>query len=703
MSQVQGQPTDVQIRWVSKLLGLTISPHPGRSADQSRPANGAATQPEPAGGGPAPGARQTAGKQPQFKLTSITIAPEKATIEGGGHLQFIATGQISNGFTDAPDQDLTKQVVWRSSEAAIRIDAKTGLASADRVSATATITATHQSTGVSGSTEVSVAAPNAEPDLVAITIAPLEPSVSFPNDELSSLQKQFSATGHYADKSYRDLTRQVEWASSNAWLLTIDQTGLATIMADTAVAIVSATDKAGEAKGAALGASTKVTISAPTVTSIAIEPTITSLNINDEQQFSATVTFSDGSTKKGADLAVWTADFYTILRVDSHTGLATSYGPGEATLTATRKGKSASMRINVVDRHVVDTEFGEVTYRVGAELTMLPAIATVKQTHEGAKALIPGMNSARAELAAFDKEIGSVQDVVKSVSETTNTSPDAQQDAAITKSMRTGSKALLNNLTQAKRSLNTAYENLLFTNMEIKAADDDSKARELAFEAKEMAERTHALAELVSAAIEGAVATVHGESLGLAKPIWDTASVFFASFDQQEKDLVEQSNRLFDEADGLRWIEGVMKFAAVKVEIKDLVDSMPSLEKDVDQAKHDFEAEQKTADRKFDDVSKPGSFQYKTLKAASDQAQKTADLSRDAETAAGQATDAANWLIHTSETTFLGDGDQDQMDLAANKTTANRFISAAQTMSRDAAASRQYAEALMRLSTASSS
>jgi uncharacterized protein YjdB len=144
-------------------------------------------------------------------LVSIAITPADQTIDIGASLELTATGT----FSDGTEIDLTTQVAWTTSDAALAT-VTDELGSNGVVTAvaagTATITASLGTVGtISGTTTVVVNDPNAVV-LVSIAVTAAGDVTSVP----LGLTVQLTATGTYGDGSTADITDQVTWASSNA-------------------------------------------------------------------------------------------------------------------------------------------------------------------------------------------------------------------------------------------------------------------------------------------------------------------------------------------------------------------------------------------------------------------------------------------------------------------------------------------------------
>ncbi len=141
---------------------------------------------------------------------------------------------------------------------------------------------------MTGSTTLTVLPPT----LVSIAVTPASPSVA------AGLTQQFTATGTYTDGSTQNLTTQVTWASTNAAAATIGATtGLATTVA-VGTTTISAT------LGARSG-STTLTVLAALLNSIAVTPASPSVAAGLTQQFTATGTYSDGSTQNLTTQVTW--------------------------------------------------------------------------------------------------------------------------------------------------------------------------------------------------------------------------------------------------------------------------------------------------------------------------------------------------------------------------------------------------------------
>ena len=213
----------------------------------------------------------------------------------------------------------------------------------------------------------------AVPTLVSIAVTPGSATIGV------NATQQFTATGTFSDNSTKDVTTQSAWTSSNTATATVGAaTGLATGVAGGGPVTITATD--GTIKGTA-----QLTVSSgPTLKSIAVTPSTSNIAVNGTQQFTATGTFSDNSTKDVTTQSVWKSSNTEVATVGAGTGLATGVGVGgPVTITATDAGISGTAMLTVANVPFTLTinpppggVFGPVapggTLPVGVILTAIP-------------------------------------------------------------------------------------------------------------------------------------------------------------------------------------------------------------------------------------------------------------------------------------------------------------------------------------------
>ena len=265
------------------------------------------------------------------KLNSVTVTPAGQTIPEGTTLQFTATGNYSDGST----ADLTSQATWSSTDQTIATIVPGGLATAANFNTgTTTIQATYNpGTGnVTGSTGLTVG-PAA---LASISVTPRNPQVP------KGTPQPFTATGFYTNGTTAPITNTVTWSSSDMTKATINNTGLASTLAQgstTISAILSGkTD------------STTLTIGPPAVTQVQVSPANPgTIPLGTTLQFQAIAYFTDLTsqdvTSNGG--TTWMSNNQAVATVNA-TGLASSVSQGNnVQITAAYGGQSGAGTISV--------------------------------------------------------------------------------------------------------------------------------------------------------------------------------------------------------------------------------------------------------------------------------------------------------------------------------------------------------------------
>jgi hypothetical protein len=288
-------------------------------------------------------------------LVSIEVSPAVPSISNGSTQQFSATGL----YTDDSTLDLTDQVTWSSSEGAVatlsNAAGSRGLATSTAVGDT---TVSASTDGVTGATTLTVTASV----LVAIDVAPATPSVA------NGLTQQFTATGNYTDSSTQDITASVTWASSDTAVATVSNAAVTKGLASTGglgTTTVSATS------GGMSGAAT-LTVTDATLVSIEVTPSAPSVTSGLTQQFSATGTYTDGTTQDLTAAVTWASSDGAVATVSNavgSNGLATTGSPGSASLSATSGGVSGAATLAVTDAALVWIDVTPLAPSVASGLT----------------------------------------------------------------------------------------------------------------------------------------------------------------------------------------------------------------------------------------------------------------------------------------------------------------------------------------------
>ena len=164
--------------------------------------------------------------------------------------------------------------------------------------------------------------------LVSIILSPT--STSFAD----GTTVQFMATGTFSDGSSQNLTSQVVWSSSNAQVLTISTSGLASGNGVGNVQIWASSNGVSAYSGT-------IQVTQAVLTGIVLTPSSAQIAKGTSQQFTATGQFTDGTTQNLSSNVTWISSNPTVVTI-SATGLATATGIGTAQITALFGGQSAS-------------------------------------------------------------------------------------------------------------------------------------------------------------------------------------------------------------------------------------------------------------------------------------------------------------------------------------------------------------------------
>ncbi|HKR09473.1 MAG TPA: Ig-like domain-containing protein [Gemmatimonadaceae bacterium] len=256
---------------------------------------------------------------PPAPVATVSVAPANASVVIGGAQQLSAVTKDSAGNT------LTgRSVSWASDNSVAAVDTSgrvTGMAAG-----TATITATSE--GKSGSDVVTVT----DVPVATVSVSPSSANIPFRGtQQLSAVTK---------DGSGNVLTgRAVTWASGNTGIASVNaSTGLVTAVGSGGPVSITATSegKTGNAS---------VTVMPPPVATVTVSPASLGLSVGNAQTLTATLRDADNNILTGRAVS-WSSDAPSIASVNS-AGSVTALSVGNANISATSEGKSASSAVNV--------------------------------------------------------------------------------------------------------------------------------------------------------------------------------------------------------------------------------------------------------------------------------------------------------------------------------------------------------------------
>ncbi len=155
--------------------------------------------------------------------------------------------------------------------------------------------------------------------LVSIAVSPQAAFIAL------GTTQQFMATGTYTDGSTQNLTNSVAWATSVPAVARMSGTGLATSLSQGTTTIT--------ATSGTISGSGSLTVTPPALISLAITPASVSIPAGTNQQFTATGTYTDGSTQNLTNSSAWASS--SAAATINGTGLATGVLVGNSTISAT--------------------------------------------------------------------------------------------------------------------------------------------------------------------------------------------------------------------------------------------------------------------------------------------------------------------------------------------------------------------------------
>jgi uncharacterized protein YjdB len=275
-------------------------------------------------------------------LSSLAITPANASIAGGATQQFTATGL----YTDQSTQNLSSAVTWVSSDTSLLTISSTGLAtSLSGSNATVQVSATSGSVTASVSVTLTPGSP-----MTDLVVKPTSSSIATGSAE------QYTAMAYYADGTQKDVTKLVQWSSSDtssnynakpaphAHAAAAPRASSGTVTSINATGVTAAGTPGTSMVTATLGSMSQdsvVLVTPATVTSLAITATKNLFPVGATQALNLTGTFSDGSTQDLSLTANWQTSNPNIATIDS-TGLATGVAAGNIVFSASFGGLTAS-------------------------------------------------------------------------------------------------------------------------------------------------------------------------------------------------------------------------------------------------------------------------------------------------------------------------------------------------------------------------
>lgn len=249
-------------------------------------------------------------------LTSIVIEADLTTLAQGTSTQLVAWGNYSGLFT----RDITNQVTWNSEQSSVA-DFLPSTPGRIKTFAPGPATITASLAGVEANPIVLSVSSST---LTALSIAPQLPSLP------QGLSQSFTVVGTFSDSTTQDLTFDAFWESTDVTVATISNDVAnkgETLALKIGATVISATF-------AAVSGGTTLTVIEPLPVSIAVKAVTTSQLSLLTQPFTATGTYSDGSTRDITTNVLWSSSNAAVASVATD-GMVKTLTPGSTTISAT--------------------------------------------------------------------------------------------------------------------------------------------------------------------------------------------------------------------------------------------------------------------------------------------------------------------------------------------------------------------------------
>ncbi|MCL1123460.1 Ig-like domain-containing protein [Shewanella surugensis] len=283
-------------------------------------------------------------------ITALSLSPATAYIgiDDTQAYSLIAT------YSDNSTSTVTHYADWYSSDTSIAT-VDTGVATGVS-EGNVTITASLKGVSATATLYVFSSTPT------SLVVTPVDETIQ------QGTQQQYTATLYYEDDTSSDVTDDdgIVWSSSNTSCATIESSG------DTTPGLAQALDVSADCETSIsailnnnddLSDSTDLTVDAVTVTTFDISPTDDSIANGEELQYTATVTYSDGTTYDATtdSNTSWSSSKTSIATIGDDTGYATSVAEGTTTISVSYNSNDASTSLTVTDAYVTELSITPTT------------------------------------------------------------------------------------------------------------------------------------------------------------------------------------------------------------------------------------------------------------------------------------------------------------------------------------------------------
>lgn len=261
-------------------------------------------------------------------LVAINVQPSSASMALGGNQLFSARGVYS----DSTTQDLTLLADWSSS--ATSVAGMGDSAGEARAAGVGNAEIKAKFGGITGAGNLTVTSAS----LRSISLQPSTASIP------RGTTQKFTAIGSYSDNSTRDISALADWNIASGSVATVASGGMVTASGTGSTTITAALD--------GVSASASVSVAPPELMFITVTPGISTLALGISRQFTATGTYTDGSTQDLTVTATWSATPGSVATITSQ-GIANATALGDTTITASAGGFSGAAALTVTPAALV--------------------------------------------------------------------------------------------------------------------------------------------------------------------------------------------------------------------------------------------------------------------------------------------------------------------------------------------------------------
>ncbi|AEG14452.1 Ig domain protein group 2 domain protein [Desulfofundulus kuznetsovii DSM 6115] len=254
-------------------------------------------------------------------LESISVVPARVDLAVGATWQLAVTAHYSDGST----RDVTSQAGYSSGDVSVAMVNSSGLVTGKAQGST-TITVSYE--GKTATVPVTVAAPAVE----SITVVPNPVSI------VAGRSQQLVVTVRYSDGTVQDVTGSAVYQSGGTSVARVEAGGVVTGVSQGSTTIT--VGYGGKT------ATVPVTVTAPVVESLTVQPGTVTLAVGDSRQLAVTARFSDGTTRDVTDGSSYQVGNSTIAVV-SGSGLVTGLAPGNTSITVGYAGQTVTVPVTV--------------------------------------------------------------------------------------------------------------------------------------------------------------------------------------------------------------------------------------------------------------------------------------------------------------------------------------------------------------------